>query len=85
MHIFLWKTVIFFQHRILQEGFAFKEAELREAQNWIGSVQMEALQSAANQALQAELRERSEQFNQYWAYLVRQVIFITQFNLCCKV
>ncbi|XP_062194849.1 uncharacterized protein LOC133898249 isoform X2 [Phragmites australis] len=52
------------QHRVAQENIIYKDEQLREAHAWVARVQeMDALQS---QSLQAELRERMEQFNQYW-------------------
>lgn len=43
---------------------------------------MDALQSSTNQSLQAELRERTEQFNQYWIGSQRQVGLQLLFLLC---
>ncbi|PKA53068.1 hypothetical protein AXF42_Ash018976 [Apostasia shenzhenica] len=61
------------QHRVAQETMLYKDEQLREAQAWITRVQeVDALQSTTNQSLQAELRERTEQFNQYWIALQRQ-------------
>ncbi|KAL6900672.1 hypothetical protein ACP4OV_005348 [Aristida adscensionis] len=52
------------QHRVAQENILYKDEQLREAHAWVTRVQeMDALQS---QSLQNELRERMEQFNQYW-------------------
>ncbi|KAK3122322.1 hypothetical protein QOZ80_8BG0668050 [Eleusine coracana subsp. coracana] len=52
------------QHRVAQENIMYKDEQLREAHAWVARVQeMDALQS---QSLQVELRERMEQFNQYW-------------------
>ncbi|KAL6644426.1 hypothetical protein ACP70R_016034 [Stipagrostis hirtigluma subsp. patula] len=52
------------QHRVAQENILYKDEQLREAHAWVARVQeMDALQS---QSLQVELRERMEQFNQYW-------------------
>jgi hypothetical protein len=46
---------------------------LREAHAWVSQVrEMDALQS---QSLQVELRERMEQFNQYWISSQQQVCF----------
>jgi len=60
-----------FQHRVAQETILFKDEQLREAQTWIARVQeMDALQSTT---MQAELRERTEQINQYWIGIQRQV------------
>ncbi|KAJ3692668.1 hypothetical protein LUZ60_011763 [Juncus effusus] len=61
------------QHRVAQESMIFKEEQLREAHNWISRVQeMDALNNTTNQTLQNELRERTEQFYQYWMGLQRQ-------------
>jgi hypothetical protein len=47
---------------------------LREAHAWVSQVrEMDALQS---QSLQVELRERMEQFNQYWISFQQQVNLI---------
>ncbi|KAG9158037.1 hypothetical protein Leryth_000209 [Lithospermum erythrorhizon] len=55
------------QNRISQETIVFKDEQLREAQNWISRVQeMDALQSSTHHTLQAELRERTELYNQLW-------------------
>ncbi|PON81202.1 RNA polymerase II degradation factor [Trema orientale] len=54
------------QHRVAQENILYKDDRLREAQAWIARVQeMDALQ-------QAELRERTEQYNQLWIACQRQ-------------
>ncbi|XP_071934082.1 uncharacterized protein [Coffea arabica] len=61
------------QNRIAQENILFKDEQLREAQAWITRVQeMDALQSTTNHSLQAELRERTEQYNQLWLGCQRQ-------------
>ncbi|GAB2293925.1 hypothetical protein Dimus_028139 [Dionaea muscipula] len=61
------------QHRIAQENILYKEEQLREAQTWISRVQeMDVLQSSQNHSLQAELRERTEQYNQLWLSCQRQ-------------
>ena len=66
--------VFFFQHRVAQETILYKDEQLREAQAWITRVQeMDALQSTTNHSLQAELRERTEQYNQLWLGCQRQV------------
>ncbi|EXB43113.1 hypothetical protein L484_002581 [Morus notabilis] len=58
------------QHRVAQETILYKDDRLREAQAWITRVQeMDALQSTT---LQAELRERTEQYNQLWLGCQRQ-------------
>ncbi|KAK9994869.1 hypothetical protein SO802_024572 [Lithocarpus litseifolius] len=55
------------QHRVAQESILYKDEQLREAQAWLARVQeMDVLQSNTNHSLQAELRERTEQYNQLW-------------------
>lgn len=61
------------QHRVAQETIIYKDEQLREAQAWVARVQeMDALHSSTNQSLQAELRDRTEQFNQFWIGCQRQ-------------
>ncbi|KAG6714314.1 hypothetical protein I3842_05G198000 [Carya illinoinensis] len=61
------------QHRVAQENIIYKDEQLREAQAWIARVQeMDVLQSNTNHSLQAELRERTEQYNQLWLGCQRQ-------------
>ena len=61
----------------------YKDEQLREAQAWIARVrEMDVFQSTTNQTLQAELRERTEQYNQLWMGFQRQVDF--QSLLCFK-
>ncbi|XP_041009698.1 uncharacterized protein LOC121253842 isoform X2 [Juglans microcarpa x Juglans regia] len=61
------------QHRAAQENIIYKDEQLREAQAWIARVQeMDVLQSTTNHSLQAELRERTEQYNQLWLGCQRQ-------------
>lgn len=51
---------------------------MREAHAWVSQVrEMDALQS---QSLQVELRERMEQFNQYWISSQQQVSFVEYKN-----
>ncbi|XP_074319916.1 uncharacterized protein LOC141656766 isoform X3 [Silene latifolia] len=58
------------QHRVAQETILYKDEQIREAQAWMGRVQeIDVLQSST---LQAELRERTEQFNQLWLGSQRQ-------------
>jgi len=66
----------------------FKDEQLREAQAWIARVrEMDVFQSTTNQTLQAELRERTEQYNQLWMGFQRQVhppnIFSSQIKFVC--
>lgn len=64
---------LFFQHRVAQENILYKDEQLREAHAWVSQVrEMDALQS---QSLQVELRERMEQFNQYWISSQQQASF----------
>jgi hypothetical protein len=63
--------IFLFQHRADQETIYLKDEQLKV---WIARVQeMDALQSNANHSLQAELRERTEQYNQLWLGCQRQV------------
>ncbi|RZC84653.1 hypothetical protein C5167_047440 [Papaver somniferum] len=58
------------QHRVAQETIIYKDEQLREAQTWISRVnQMDLI---TNQTLEAELRQRTEQFNQFWVGCQRQ-------------
>lgn len=62
------------QHRVAQETVLFKDEQIREAQTWITRAQeIDALQTTTNHTLQAELRERTEQYNQLWLGCQRQV------------
>ncbi|CAK9158229.1 unnamed protein product [Ilex paraguariensis] len=70
------------QHRVAQETILFKDEQLREAQAWISRVQeMDALQSTANHTLQAELHERTEQYNQLWLGCQRQFAEMERLHL----
>jgi hypothetical protein len=63
---------LFFQHRVDQETIYLKDEQLKV---WIARVQeMDALHSNANHSLQAELRDRTEQYNQLWLGCQRQVV-----------
>ncbi|KAK1554910.1 hypothetical protein Q3G72_026251 [Acer saccharum] len=66
------------QHRAAQETIMYKDEQLREAQAWVARVQ---LQSTTNQSLQAELRERTEQFNQLWLGCQRQFAEMERLHL----
>ncbi|KAF3432755.1 hypothetical protein FNV43_RR23857 [Rhamnella rubrinervis] len=67
------------QHRIAQETILYKDERLREAQSWIARVQeVDALQSTT---LQAELRERTEQYNQLWLGCQRQFAELDRLHL----
>lgn len=70
------------QHRVAQEAIAYKDEQLRDAQTWIQRAQeMDALQSTANHSLQAELRERTDQFNQFWVGCQRQFADVEMHHL----
>lgn len=70
------------QHRVAQETILYKDEQLREVQAWMARVQeADVLQSTTNQSLQAELRERTEQFNQYWIALQRQFVEMEHHHL----
>lgn len=67
------------QNRAAQENILFKDEKLREAQSWVARLQeMDALQSTA---LHAQLRDRTEQFNQYWIGLQRQFAEVERHHL----
>ncbi|XP_026665923.2 uncharacterized protein LOC103721343 isoform X3 [Phoenix dactylifera] len=70
------------QHRVAQETILYKDEQLREAQTWIARIrEMDALQSTTNQSLQAELRERTEHFNQCWLGLQQQFVEMERHHL----
>ncbi|XP_022763167.1 uncharacterized protein LOC111308796 isoform X4 [Durio zibethinus] len=70
------------QYRTAQETILYKDEKLREAQTWISGVQeMDALQSSTNHSLQAELRERTEQYNQLWHGCQRQFAEMERLHL----
>ena len=59
----------------------FKDEQLREAQAWMVRAQeVDAFHLTTNQTLQAEIRERTEQFNQYFLNLQKQVIVIQRYH-----
>ncbi|KAG6426602.1 hypothetical protein SASPL_110828 [Salvia splendens] len=61
------------QHRIAQETLNFKEEQLRDAQAWMTRAhELDALNSSTNHNLQAELRDRTEHYNQLWLACQRQ-------------
>ncbi|KAJ8760801.1 hypothetical protein K2173_021839 [Erythroxylum novogranatense] len=67
------------QHRVDQETIFLKDEQLKV---WIGRVQeMDALQSSANHSLQAEIRERTEQYNQLWLGCQRQFAEMERFHV----
>ncbi|XP_057479592.1 uncharacterized protein LOC130766879 isoform X2 [Actinidia eriantha] len=67
------------QHRVAQENILFKDEQLRDAQAWITRVQ--ELQSTTNHSLQAELQERTEQYNQLWLGCQRQFAEMERLHL----
>lgn len=70
------------QHRVAQETILYKDEQLREAQAWITRVQeVDALQSNTNHSLQAELRERTDQYNQLWMGCQRQFAEMERLHL----
>ncbi|KAK8518354.1 hypothetical protein V6N12_017503 [Hibiscus sabdariffa] len=70
------------QHRAAQETILYKDEQLREAHAWISRVQeMDALQSSTGHSLQAELRERTEQYNQLWHGCQRQFVEMERLHL----
>ncbi|XVE64473.1 hypothetical protein DITRI_Ditri07aG0103600 [Diplodiscus trichospermus] len=70
------------QCRAAQETTLYKDEQLREAQSWISHVQeIDAIQSSTNQSLQAELRERTEQYNQLWLGCQRQFAEMERLHL----
>ncbi|KAF5442664.1 hypothetical protein F2P56_035298 [Juglans regia] len=70
------------QHRVAQETLIYKDEQLRETQAWIARVQeMDVLQSTTNHSLQAELRERTEQYNQLWLGCQRQFAEMERIHL----
>ncbi|KAK9009927.1 hypothetical protein V6N11_036449 [Hibiscus sabdariffa] len=70
------------QQRAAQETILYKDEQLREAQTWISRAQeMDALQSSTNHSLQAELRERTEQYNQLWHGCQRQFVEMERLHL----
>uniref|UniRef100_A0A2P2L3Z6 Uncharacterized protein LOC8262233 isoform X1 n=1 Tax=Rhizophora mucronata TaxID=61149 RepID=A0A2P2L3Z6_RHIMU len=67
------------QHRVDQEAIFFKDEQLKV---WIArSQEMDALQSTTNHSLQAELRERTEQYNQLWLGYQRQFAEMERIHL----
>ncbi|KAJ8769738.1 hypothetical protein K2173_005944 [Erythroxylum novogranatense] len=57
-------------HRVDQETIFLKDEQLKV---WIGRVkEMDALQTSANHSFQAEIRQRTEQYNQLWLGCQRQ-------------
>ncbi|XP_022736547.1 uncharacterized protein LOC111289617 isoform X3 [Durio zibethinus] len=70
------------QYRAAQETILYRDEQLREAQTWISRVQeMDALQSSTNHSLQAELRDRIEQYNQLWHGCQRQFAEMERLHL----
>ncbi|XP_039009895.1 uncharacterized protein LOC120138509 isoform X2 [Hibiscus syriacus] len=70
------------KYRAAQEAILYRDEQLREGQTWISRVQeMDALQSSTNHSLQAELRERTEQYNQLWHGCQRQFAEMERLHL----
>ncbi|KAI3519418.1 hypothetical protein L1887_08511 [Cichorium endivia] len=70
------------QHRVAQESMIYKDEQIREAQAWITRAQeMDVLQTNTNHSLQAELRERMEQYNQLWLGCQRQFAEMERLHL----
>ncbi|KAH6766886.1 hypothetical protein C2S52_017869 [Perilla frutescens var. hirtella] len=61
------------QHRIAQETILFKDEQIRDLQTWINHTrEIDVLLTTSSHTLQAELRERTEQYNQLWLGCQRQ-------------
>lgn len=60
------------QLRVAQETILYKDEQLREAQTWIARVQ---------ESLQAELRDRTEQYNHLWLGCQRQFAEMERLHL----
>ncbi|CAL0319552.1 unnamed protein product [Lupinus luteus] len=70
------------QQRVAQDAIIYKDEQLREAQAWIARVrEMDIFQSTTNQTLQAELRERTDQYNQLWIGFQRQYTDMERLHL----
>ncbi|KAI3720552.1 hypothetical protein L2E82_31540 [Cichorium intybus] len=70
------------QNRVAQESMIYKDEQIREAQAWITRAQeMDVLQTNTNHSLQAELRERMEQYNQLWLGCQRQFAEMERLHL----
>ncbi|GLU21321.1 hypothetical protein SLE2022_374670 [Rubroshorea leprosula] len=70
------------EYRTAKDTILYKDDQLREAQAWIARAQeMDVLQSSTNQSLQAELRERIEQYNQLWHGCQRQFAEMERLHL----
>lgn len=63
-----------FSKGLLRKQILFKDEQLREAQAWTTRAhEMDTLHSLTIHSLQAELRERTEQYNQLWMGCQRRV------------
>ncbi|GMI76516.1 hypothetical protein like AT5G53620 [Hibiscus trionum] len=70
------------QYRAAQEAILYRDEQLREAQSWVSRVrEMDAMQSSTNHSLQAELRDRTEQYNQLWHGCQRQFAEMERLHL----
>ncbi|XP_073396575.1 uncharacterized protein [Physcomitrium patens] len=69
------------QNHATQELLLFKDGQLQDAQAWMARAQeLDAYHVNANQTLQAELRDRSEQLNQVWMGYQRQLTDMERFH-----
>lgn len=65
----------FGQNRTAQDMLLFKDGQLQDAQAWMARAQeLDAYHVHANNTLNAELRDRSDQLNQLWMGQQRQVM-----------
>ncbi|KAJ7959413.1 Reticulocyte-binding 2 a [Quillaja saponaria] len=70
------------QHRAAQETIMYKDEQLRDGQAWVARLrEMDVLQTNTNHTLQAELRERAEQYNQLWIACQRQFAEMERLHL----
>ncbi|GLT48294.1 hypothetical protein SLA2020_219270 [Shorea laevis] len=70
------------QYDVAKEAIIYKDKQWREAQAWIARAQeMDVLQSNTNHSLQAELRERTEQYSQLWLGCQRQFAEMERLHL----
>eukprot|EP01018_Ginkgo_biloba_P007136 Gb_40367 [translate_table: standard] len=70
------------QRRAVQDVLLYKDEQLREAQAWVARIQeMDAFHSNNNHTLQAELRDRTDQFNQLWLSCQRQLADVERHHL----
>ncbi|XP_047322397.1 uncharacterized protein LOC124926248 isoform X2 [Impatiens glandulifera] len=68
------------QNRVVHETILFKDEQLKDAQSWIARVQeMDVFQS--HQSLQAEIRERTDQYNQLFLAYQQQFAEMERIHL----